>query len=69
MLTVSDPQRLTMPENFVHGYVHYLRRHGVDPHAFATAYVERTERLGYAPDLTIAVREFIDRRRHEALLA
>lgn len=61
MLTVSDPQRLTMPENFVDGYVHYLRSHGADPHAFATAYMNRTEQLGYAPDLSVAVHEFINR--------
>lgn len=66
-MLVSDPQRLTMPENFVHGYVHYLRRHGVDPHEFATEYVERTEQLGYAPDLTIAVREFVDSVRERAI--
>jgi hypothetical protein len=55
---VSDPQRLAMPDNYVHGFVHWLRNLGVDPHEFAYSYVQRTDELGYAPDLAMAVREF-----------
>lgn len=62
MITVSDPQRLAIPDNYVQGYVSVLRSWGFDAHEFATEYVKRTDQLGYAPDLKMAVREFVKER-------
>lgn len=62
MITVSDPQRLAIPDNYVHGYVAVLRSWGFDAHEFATEYVHRTAQLGYAPDLKMAVKEFVKER-------
>ncbi len=58
-LTVSDPQRFTMPDNYVRGFVHWVTNLGHDPHEFSTAYVNRTAELGYAPDIKLAAEEFV----------
>lgn len=62
MINVSDPQRLAVPEHYVKGYVSYIRNAGFDPHEFATEFVQRTTQLGYAPDLKMAVKEFVKER-------
>jgi hypothetical protein len=61
-MQVSEPQRLTMPENFVRGFAHWVANKGVDPHEFAKSYVDRTVQLGYAPDLKQAAQEFVSER-------
>jgi hypothetical protein len=43
----------------VKGYVKWLRDRGVDVHEFAKSYVDRTEQLGYPPNLGDAVHEFV----------
>lgn len=62
MLKVSDFQVPWMSGIFVHGHVKSLRDRGLDVHEFATEYVNRTEQLGYAPDLAMSVREFMLRQ-------
>lgn len=52
-----------MSDNYVHGFVYWLRAKGVDPHEFATSYMLRTNQLGYAPDLQASVHEFIRKAR------
>lgn len=61
-MLVSDPQRLTMPENFVRGFVEWVANKGMDPHEFSTEYVKRTEELGYAPDIKMCAEEFMRER-------
>ena len=61
-MRVSEPQRLTMPDNFVRGFAHWIADKGADPHEFAKTYVDRTEQLGYAPDLKAAAQEFVSER-------
>jgi hypothetical protein len=61
-MMVSEPQRLTMSENFVRGLAHWVANKGVDPHEFAKSYVDRTVQLGYAPDLKVAAQEFVSER-------
>lgn len=58
-MQVSDPQRLTMPDNYAAGFVDWIVRKGLDPHEFSTAYVERTEQLGYPPDLHLCAQMFV----------
>lgn len=58
-MQVSDPQRLTIPNIYVEGFVAWLRQRGLDAHEFAKSYVDRTEQLGYAPDLKLAAEEFV----------
>lgn len=58
-MEVSDPQRLTMSDNFVRGMAHWVANKGLDPHEFATAYVNRTSELGYAPDLRMMAESFV----------
>lgn len=62
MITVSDPQRLTMPEVSVYGWVEWLRQADVDVHEFAKEYVDRTAQLGYAPDLHMSAVQFVEER-------
>lgn len=62
MITVSEPQRLSFSDYYVPGFVSWLRNKGVDVHEFATAYVERTSQLGYAPDLKVSAEEFVKER-------
>jgi hypothetical protein len=57
-LLISDPQPRWIPELTVKGYVKWLRDRGMDVHEFATAYANRTDLLGYPPDLAESVREF-----------
>lgn len=60
MLSVSDPQPMfAVTDLTVKGYVKWLRDRGVDVHEFAKSYVDRTEQLGYPPNLGDAVHEFV----------
>lgn len=62
MLRVSDPQRLTIQEITVRGFIHHLTSRGLDPHEFATEYAERTEALGYPPSIAQSVKQFMTDR-------
>lgn len=59
MLTVSDEQRLTIPDNFTRGISMWITQKGKDAHEFAKAYVDRTEMLGYPPDLVMCAQQFV----------
>lgn len=61
-LSISDPQRLTMPEWGARRVVNILMGKGVDPHEFATAYTNRTVELGYAPSLIMSAKEFLGKK-------
>lgn len=56
---VSSPQRLTIPEVCVRGFSHWVTSKGGDPHLFAKEYVDRTEKLGYPPDLAECALRFV----------
>lgn len=60
MLSVSDPQPMfAVTDLTVKGYDKWLRDNGFDGHEFAKAYVDRTEQLGYPPNLAACVHEFV----------
>lgn len=61
-ITISEPQRLTITPRLIARNVQRLRSFGMDVHEFATAYVDRTELLGYPPDLLKSATEFIEKR-------
>lgn len=63
-MTVSDPQRLTVQDSTVKGVVNYLSSHGLDPHEFATSFVNRTATLGYAPNILMCLKEFLTEKVH-----
>lgn len=56
---VSDPQRLTIPDNFTRGISMWVTDQGADPHEFSEAYIRRTLELGYAPDLVMCAERFV----------
>jgi hypothetical protein len=58
-MTVADPQRLTVHDSTVRAVVNYVTSRGLDPHEFATSFVNRTATLGYPPNIMMCLKEFL----------